>query len=173
MKAQTIRTAGLCVMLALALALAGCAGEDTSASASASNLSAGYQTASDAAGAGGDIDGSGRVHYGYMPDDDELLTIRTEDDQTTGLGKVPVIEPTDPQLLTVYLSGFATSREVFVSIDGSLIGAFPVEDVRAELQVTGSQLESGTHSVEACQYAGNDPTATCTQYKCCQYAVDG
>lgn len=145
--------------------LSGCQSDSASAK---SDLSAGYKAPS---GSGAEGDG---VLHGNMPDlDDNALVVRTSGG-TTSEDKVPEVKLASNSTvspITIITTGFSTSRDIFIYVDRSLVIRTAATDSEEAYNLRGSMLDGGVHTIEAIQYAGDDPTGTATLYRVAHYRV--
>ena len=115
----------------------------------------------------------GGVTHGRMPDSASALVMRT-DSSVSSEGvplKITVDDPSAHYDVTVLTQDFSTSRAVYIYVDGSTVVATQQPQDKTIITLSGSQLTSGYHTVQAVQYAGNSPTATVTMYKENTYLV--
>lgn len=115
----------------------------------------------------------GGITHGRLPDSDSALVMRTDSSvssEDTPL-KITADDPNAHYDVTVLTQDFSTSRAVYIYVDGSTVVASQQPQDKTVITLSGSQITSGYHMVEAVQYAGNSPTATVTMYKKNTYLV--
>ena len=115
----------------------------------------------------------GGVTHGRMPDSDSVLIMRTESSISSADTplKIAVGDSSGYYDVTVLTQDFSTSRAVYIYVDGSTVVATQQPQDKTVITLSGSQITSGYHTVEAVQYAGNSPTATVTMYKKNTYLI--
>lgn len=115
----------------------------------------------------------GGVTHGRMPDSNSALIMRTENSVSSADTplKIQVADPSAHYDVTVLTQDFSASRAVYIYVDGSTVVATQLPQDKTIITLSGSQITTGYHTVEAVQYAGNSPTATVTMYKKNTYLV--
>lgn len=113
---------------------------------------------------------------GILPastDSDSLLVMET-DGSVSSIDsplKVSAASDEDDKAITLVTEFFPTSRMLFIYVDGELVDTQDEPHDRTVVHLSGNQLSSGEHKVEAVQYAGDSTVSTVTTYKTSSYVV--
>lgn len=165
MKVLKAPVMGLCVAMAVAL---GACGGQAQQHGTDSGQTAQQAPQTEDSTTKKDFDGSGLSEVG-----DGSVMLRTQAGTTEG-GNVPKLTvPKDTQLTQVELdtNGLDGSAVTHVYVDGVEATKGNFGDAQVPLDLKGSALAAGTHTVDVVQFQGNEVGGTVTLYRKLGYEI--